>query len=526
MPMYPLYDSGYFATNTADKLLELVKQLDSSEGDKANKSLNYYDGRQEEELVKFLNAHRKGWMQDNVIPRTRNLTKMIVEKSGQIIHNTPPIYTVFENSESDIPDELHSEHFEEIMNKSDSIETFINLDEVVRLLKTALVLVQYDQEEQCMVYDILHRGNALVKWNPVSKDIYALLHKAFSDDGYSVFRLYLKDLIIDFAHEAKTKSITIIGQEENPTGIVPATQFYDTQAPRTGFWNHVPMDLVSINEIYNVHITESEYAIGWMKKPTLFTNAQLGESHIEEQSHYDNGETSETHLSSSKFPHQHYGMGDKVKFGPSTAVQLDTTGVDGAFAEFKSPDVNIQPIDQVVEHWVQSYASDWSVSVDIGGTARASSGFQLIVEELPNLQLRKQRQKMFAIGLGRLFDIIKTVANTYSDATFPEESKLFVEFSQPNLPVDEKVQEDLWTTRINENRASLVDYFVETQGMSQEEAVDKIAEIIEFNAAVKKLGGSSTEPAPQPQQQQQNPNDPVYAEDDNVDQGGDGEELR
>ena len=481
MPQNIPYDALYFATNTSDKLLELVKELTSREGEKAKKSLNYYDGRQEEEVINFFNKHRKDWESDSLIPRTRNITRMVVEKSGQIIHATPPIYEVQTNETTD---ENSTEDLVNLFEKADSVETWLNLDEMVRLLKTAVVLVGWDDETQCLVYDLLHRGNSLVKWHNVTKVPELLLYNVYSHDEYEAYRLIVSDLVLDFKFQNSTKAIIVLNQEENPLGIVPAAQFYDTTAPRVGFWNTVPMDLTNANEMYNVAMSDSEYAMGWMKRPTLFTNAMLGESHLEE--------TSGGSLTS-KFPSSNTASSDKVKFGPSTAVQLDSSGVESPFADFKAPVVDLGSIDAVVTQWVEAVAGDWSVRATMGGSGSASSGFQLVVEELPNLELRKQRQKNFAVGLTRLFEVIKVIANTHSSTSFNEDSKLFVTFAEPNLPIESKLEEEIWSIRINENRASLVDYFMDTKDMSAEEAVEKVAEIIEFQQAVKEFG-----PQPEP----------------------------
>jgi len=158
MTLHVPYDALYLSTNTTDKLTELVKELTSREGEKAKKSLNYYDGKQEEELVKFFNLHRADWQNDHLIPRTRNIVKMVVEKSGQIIHDTPPIYEVQVGSSHNLTfDEASTEQLVQLFNKSDSVETWLNLDEMVRLLKTTLVLVGWDEGSHMLVYDLLHR---------------------------------------------------------------------------------------------------------------------------------------------------------------------------------------------------------------------------------------------------------------------------------------------------------------------------------------------------------------------------------
>lgn len=476
MPLNIPYDAAYLSTNTTDKLFELVKELNSPEGAKATKSLNYYDGMQEEEVIKFFAKHRKDWKNDSLIPRSRNITKMIVEKSGQIIHDTPPIYEV--QTAALVTDEASTENLIDLFEKADSVETWLNLDEMVRLLKTTLVLVGWDDETQCLVYDLLHRGNSLVRWNNVTKVPELLLYNLFANSKFESYRLIVSDQIIDFDFEFGTKQVTIKAVDENPLGIVPAAQFYDTTAPRVGFWNIVPTDLVNVNEMYNIAMSDSEYSMSWMKRPTLFTNALLGEAHELE-------ETSQSHTHGKLEGRPAVKVG--IKFGPSSAVQLDTNGVDGVFLDFKAPVVDLKAIDSVVNDWVEAVASDWSVRATVGGQGSANSGFQLIVEELPNLELRKQRQKMFAVGLTRLFEVVKVVVNTHGTVSFDPGSKLFVTYAEPTLPVESKLEEEIWTTKIAEGRASLVDYFVETKGMSQDEAIEKIAEIIEFTETQRKF---------------------------------------
>jgi hypothetical protein len=163
--------------------------------------------------------------------------------------------------------------------------------------------------------------------------------------------------------------------------------------------------------------------------------------------------------------------------GPSRVIQIDTMGVDAPFVEYKGPEVNLQPIDDMVNKWVADFAADWAVNVKDANGGAADSGFKLIVEEMPNLELRKKRQRMFEAGFKRLFQVIKAVMNTYNSGYFSEDAELFAQFSAPALPVDETVDENLWSRKIAEGRASRTDYFVAKFGMSRPEALAKIAEI-------------------------------------------------
>jgi hypothetical protein len=127
--------------------------------------------------------------------------------------------------------------------------------------------------------------------------------------------------------------------------------------------------------------------------------------------------------------------------------------------------------------WVKDFAADWSVRLQSSGDASATSGFQLIVEELPNLELRKQRQKMFQTGFNRLYHVIAFITSTMPGINLPLDGELYVTFQSPALPIDDKAAEEVWSRKIQEGRASRIDYFMETKGMSKDEAIAKVAEI-------------------------------------------------
>jgi hypothetical protein len=95
--------------------------------------------------------------------------------------------------------------------------------------------------------------------------------------------------------------------------------------------------------------------------------------------------------------------------GPGSAVVLDSMGVDSPFVRYENPDIDIKPLNEVVDSWIKSFAGDWSVRIEVAGQGRAQSGFQLIVEESDNLDLRKQRQRMFESGFKRLYRVLAAV---------------------------------------------------------------------------------------------------------------------
>ena len=160
------------------------------------------------------------------------------------------------------------------MDSIDWIEFFTNFDNQVRLLKTGLVLVQWDPESNLPILDALHRGNAAIAIDPTSRQFTDLLVLT-SDDDNDEYRHFTVDTITDYEWEPDAKELVIKGQFPNSYGIVPVCAFHDTNTPRYGIWNIAPTDLVGMNEMYNLHIMDSEYSASWSKVKTLFTNAEI-----------------------------------------------------------------------------------------------------------------------------------------------------------------------------------------------------------------------------------------------------------
>ena len=454
-----------------EKILGLTLQqwhdmLECDEAEDVEKALAYLDGEQEEAMEELLSDPHKGrkdWKVRGIIPRFRNLVKPIVIHSGMLFKDSPPTLEVYDKNSKTV-DENASNFLYEELSKTEFSEFCITLDETTRLLKSVLVLTQYDPQYNELTFTLLHRSNSAVVMDNNYRTILGLIYET-SDDQYRIFTL---DTIYDLT-ENDNDEIVLVGTQPNPYGIIPASPFYDTNLPRCGFWLCAGMDLVSANEIYNLHLTDAEYALSWAKLPTLYTNCRFNSSGSEELEIA----TQWGQKLPSLQPAQTGIIG-----GPGKAIILDSVGIDSPFVEYKAPVFDIAAMDAVVNNWIKNTAYDWSVQLDVAGQGRANSGFQLVVEELPNLELRKQRQKMFSMGFKRWYKIVAQVLNTVNNNTaLPLDAELYVDFAEPILPVDQKVQEELWTVKIDTGRASLVDYFEETQGMTEEEALAKIAEI-------------------------------------------------
>ena len=462
---------------STDRIQKLIDQLSKKDAEFARKALNYYDGRQVEELVKALSSSdsfRKHWREKGLQPRTRNITKAIVDKSGLLFNGPEPKLEVWANGSVN---EAASQQTKDLLDSAQWVEFFTNFDNQVRLLKTGMVLVQWDPVNKRLILDALHRGNCVVAVDPNSREIVECIVATAGDDD--TFRHFTVDTITDYEYDDETKTLSIMGQFDNPYGIVPVCSFHDTNTPRSGVWNIAPHDLIGLNEMYNLHLTDTEYSAAWSKVKTLFTNAAIDGSQGYTETYVDPATGVPRQI-----PAQPHAVG-----GPGRIVQIDG---DSPYVEYKGPDVSLTPIEEIFSAWVHDFAADWSVRLQSAGDGTASSGFQLIVEEMPNLELRKQRQKMFEAGFARLYKVMVYVTGPVAGVNLPPEGELYVKFAEPALPIDDKATEEVWSRRIMEGRASRVDYFIEVKGMTKEEALQKVAEIDALNSMAPTAASKTT----------------------------------
>jgi hypothetical protein len=449
--------------------LKIADSFSTKEAKLAETILDMYKGEQEEHLIEILNCPNKGrkdWLSRGIIPRTRNIMKMIVDKSGMLFNDKAPVLNVYTDRTAVANDDAATLKLKDQLEDCNWIEFFTNFDSVLRILRTALVLVQYNSEEKNLVLDILTQHNCVVAEKNGRID--TVIYQTSEEGKFKQFRVFTKELIQDIEVNTDTHEEIITSSLPNPFGIIPVASFHDTNTPIFDFWNVIPTDLLQVNDIYNLHITDSEYAASWSKLQTLFTNCKIITS-----------EDMQMELIApygSSLPRLAPSQGALIG-GPSRVIQIDTMGVDNPFIEYKGPVVDLEPLDNIINKWVSDFAADWCVNVKMAGQGSADSGFKLIVEEMDNLELRKKRAKMFEAGFARLFDIIKQVVNTYSPGYYTDDSICQAKFSAPNLPVDIKLQEEVWSRRIAEGRASRTMYFMEVHGLSKEEAEEKIKEI-------------------------------------------------
>lgn len=437
--------------------------FDHSDKKLADKVLDYYDGEAKEHLVKFLNSHRKNALKKGMVPRVRNIVKMVAEKSGMLFNGKAPKLSVYTGEAVNEP---ASAIVQLMLESGDWIETFNNFDTTLRLLKTQYMLVQVSPARE-FVFTALDQSNCAVLLDEFKK-LQLLVYSTGKEGDYKTYRVWTNEEYFDLMVDPHGNETEVGGSRQpNPYGIIPAAPFHDTNTPREGAWNKIPEDLIEINDIYNLHITDSEFSAMWAKSPTLFTNAKIqggmGATMVSEE------------FPGESLPRWVPSSDPGFVGGPGTVVAVETDG-EAVYLDYKGPLPPLMELDDIVKRWVSDFAADWSVSIATEGNGSADSGFKLVVKELPNLELRKKRARMFEAGFNRLYNVLLSVGATVG-ITLPADGELWVDFGNPELPVDERSSEEVWSRKIAEKRATRVDYFMEVKGLSRMEAEAKVAEI-------------------------------------------------
>jgi len=461
-------------------LLNGDKQVD------AVKAINYFQGQQEAEVQKVLedpNRGRANWKTRGLYPRFRNVTRMIVEKSGLLFKDTAPVLEIYDAGATN-PNKAATTVLANELAKLEWDEFTANLDQLTRLLKTTVVLVQWDSDNKQLCLDYLHRGNCEVQIDPKTRKPTAMIHFIGQDpNGNAQYRVWTPNDVTMLTVQPNG-SITAGAPAPNPYQIIPIAQFYDTTTPLAGFWVEQDKSVVNLNEMVNLHLTDSEYSVLWQKMSTPVTNMRPAGGTDYEQVQVQEVYGQALPRAVAAQDQDVAGIG-----GPGQAIVLDSMGIENPFFEYKNPNIPLADIEQVVNTWIQNTAGDWCVRVHLQGEAKANSGFQLIVEEMANLDLRKSRQRMFTNSFKRLYRVMARVLNiAYNRNVLDEQAQMFAKFNLPGLPVDTKEQEEIWSMKIQEGRATELDYFMTVEGMTHDEAMDKWQQICEFNKTKAAMG--------------------------------------
>lgn len=468
-----------------------------------SKLWDYYEGEQLPWVKATLDGSgpggygkRRDWTGRGFIPRFRNITKAIVDKSAKAFNNPPTIDTY--NALGEVtPNPI----LDQILTDSDWLSFWQSAAAMVRLQKTVVIYCQkyipFEAKTENGIYKynpmrgeslkmmVTHHGNSEVIVDPTGKYIleYAYLvdldrdlmpedctdehspqqYMVVTPDSIETWMNYNdKDVLVD----------TVV----NPEGFVPAFLVHDTNKPVYDIWNHPGTDLGSLNELINLHLTDTEFAVAWQKQPTLFTNGTISPNTnaVPMVPTVLPGHTNPGQMYQDIQYLQNNGVANVGGLGSIVQITADDNNRD-PMIKYEGTNTRLEELNTVMHTIAEDVAHDWSVNVRMAGTGSANSGFQLVVEEMDGLDLMNKQNQFWQSAFKTFYRILQLI--------YPElpEGTLFIEFPPATLPVNVQEQEAIWDMKIASGRASIVDYLMATQELTQDQAIAKAQEIMEFN---------------------------------------------
>lgn len=455
---------------TSEQIKGMIQSIESPTAEFTEKSVNYYDGKQLEPLAKLLDDPQRGranWKERGFNLIYRNLTKMVIDKSSMLYKDGMPQIEIYQG---DTVDERQTQAFMDYADKSMLNEFMINLDPIIRLLKSVGVLISYNSETDNFSYGILHQGNSKMLF--LGNMIVAVLFEVSEGDGYCYYQSITDEVIQDWRVQEYGNAVEHMGTIPNPYGFVPVAMFHDTNVPKDGMFNVMQKDLVTFNEIYNLYLIDMLFASSYSFRKTLFTNASFEDDDIPQST----GVQETVGSAGDKLGRNVSAGSPQTIIGPDRAIQVSTRGGEAPFVQYLGPDVSIQEVKELLMDLTKDFAADWSVRVRADGYGNVTSGFQIVVEEIDNLELRSQRSRMAEAGLSRLFDNMNMMLQTVLVVPpFSIDAQLYATFTAPMLPINKKEELDIWAKKIELGLATKEDYWRVVDKMTEDEIVARKA---------------------------------------------------
>lgn len=417
---------------------DLIKLLHNDEAVKAQRARNLYTGEQHEETCKFLSHPQYGianWRTRGFTPFTRNITAQIIDKSGLVFGDGLPAIAL-----KDATGEVNLDATAALMELLDGYEfteTLQSLDVTLRLLQSVMLLVSICVEEDGtpeLDFDILHAGNSYAIYND-SLGVDTLIRIT----GSKRYEVMTSEKIYQL-EERGFSQFVVTSEQDNTFGFIPVCMFHDKNAPIYGKMHKVDETLSMFNLLLNKALTNLSFSVDWANNATLFSSVRLPDDFVG---------------------------------GPGTLVEYESAPGETPKIEYIAPKVDITGINEVLNSWTRMVASAYSVRVEEDSSA--SSGFQLVVKENANLQLRKERQRQMEAGFARMWLVIQKLA-LFAGKDFTQFT-LSMDFPAPSLPINEAEVEDVWEKRIASGRATIKDYLIQVTKLTPEEADQKLLEI-------------------------------------------------
>lgn len=390
---------------------QMLQSLTTANAISAQMAVDYLDGDQLNHFTDYLNTPGKGikeWEKRGVLPLWENITGLIIDRSAQTYQHNPERIVINEDGTTN---EVGTEAYNKMLEQSNADEVFCDADILSRLLKTSIVIPQFSDERGGMYFSAVSRHNSDVDYDRPAGKFNSLLYAGggIGPKGGKIYHYWDDGRLLDI-EIGDNGSGAVVKSDPHPYGLVPASPLFDIRPPRCGFWSKpVWEQLIHFNNGVNLFHTENKFSHRFGAMGALFTNMKMADGQV---------------------------------IGPDAVVQVEQqTPEDTVFLEYRKPEVDLEPFQTWLDSFRENIGQEWGVNIKTAGEGYADSGFKLVVEELPGLQLRQKRQKpadSFEQGIYKVCLAISEVHNL----GLVQRTSLKVDFGEPDLPVNlkEKVE--------------------------------------------------------------------------------------
>lgn len=407
------------------------KLLSDVDAQNANKLIDYKNFDIHKHLEDLLNEETPKQRTMGIIPRYGNLVNEFIKDTPSI---TSEVFTI-----------NCSDKMKDYLNRSQFMSFLQELESYLKIMNSVIVVVQYNQNEDNFNFDIIHRGNMMYVED--ESGITELAYKVgewndrIEDKIYSMQRVQTKDVVYEVLEE--DRAVQVVNEYQNNYNQIPIQMFYYTSIPYRNKFTKPHTDLLSIADTYNLHLTYISFTSKQNKFATLFTNGKLPEDYI---------------------------------VSPNSVVEIEQYDKD-VYLEFKSPGVDLKTEYELLNGFVDRF---YERSFITTSTSNIRSGIQLY---LYDKRMKKSMNNIIEVFKKCTINLLNEIVRQISIFKGQTETIDNVDIKIHDF-IDPESYEKVQTERIENGRASIVDYLMESHNLTEVEATKKYNEIINMKRGI------------------------------------------
>ena len=185
-----------------------------------------------------------------------------------------------------------------------------------------------------------------------------------------------------------------------------------------------------------------------------------------------------------------FTTGAVIKQGPKHGVDLDGVTADDAKPEFSyiKPDNDIPEVQNLIKFFLDTEGQSYGMPA--GGWSEdqvPESGFAKFLKNIELLENRDDDVQIWEEVEQQLFEKSRMVYNAHckQGEKVPEDIELRVSYPEISFPESPTEKDSRWMLRIKAGLASLVDYYMQEEGLDEAQALERAKKVAQHNAEIR-----------------------------------------